>query len=127
MKDKVFLGIQILAGLMLVVFGLNKFLNFIPMPPASAEMSAFMGALFTTGYFMKLVAIVEIVAGLSFITNKFTALMAVVVIPVMVNATLAHLFLDPSGIGGALILTVFTILVMVGHKDAYSKILSSQA
>jgi len=127
MKDKVFLGIQILAGLMLVVFGLNKFLNFIPMPPQSAEMGAFMGALFATGYFMKLVAVVEIVAGLSFITNKFAALMAVVVLPVMVNATLAHLFLDPSGIGGAAMLTLFIILVMVHHKDAYSKILSSQA
>lgn len=127
MKDKVFLGIQILAGLMLVVFGLNKFLNFIPMPPSSAEMGAFMGALFATGYFMKLVAVVEIVAGLSFITNKFTALMAVVVMPVMVNATLAHLFLDPSGIGGAAMLTLFIIIVMVRHKDAYSKILSSQA
>ena len=127
MKDKVFLGIQILAGLMLVVFGLNKFLNFIPMPPASAEMGAFMGALFATGYFMKLVAIVEIVAGLSFITNKFTALMAVVVLPVMINATLAHLFLDPSGVGGAAVLSVFIILIMIAHKDAYSKILSSQA
>ena len=127
MKNKVFLGIQILAGLMLVVFGLNKFLNFIPMPPASAEMGAFMGALFATGYFMKLVAVVEIVAGLSFITNKFAALIAVVVIPVMLNATLAHLFLDPSGIGGAAILTLVIIIVMVHHKDAYSKILSSKA
>ena len=127
MKDKVFLGIQILAGLMLVVFGLNKFLNFIPMPPASVEMSAFMGALFATGYFMKLVAVVEILAGLSFIANKFTALMAVVVLPVMINATLAHLFLDPSGVAGAAMLTLFIILVMIAHKDAYSKILSSQA
>lgn len=127
MKNKVFLGIQILSGLMLVMFGLNKFLNFIPMPPPSAEMGVFMGALFGTGYFMKLVAVVEIVAGLSFITNKFTALMAVVLMPVMVNATLAHLFLDPSGIGGAAMLTLFTIIVMVHHKDAYSKLLSSKA
>lgn len=124
MKEKVFMGVQIIAGLMLVVFGLNKFLSFIPMSPGSAEMGAFMGALFATGYLMKLVAVIEIVAGLSFLSNKFTALMAVVVMSVMVNATLAHLFLDPSGTGGAAILTLFIIIVMVRHKEAYSKILS---
>lgn len=125
MKDKVFLGIQILTGLLLVVFGLNKFLNFIPMPPPSAEMGAFMGALFATGYFMKLVAVVEILAGFSFITNKFSVLMAIIVMPVMINASLAHLFLDPSGIAAAAMLTLFVVLIMIRHKEAYSKILTA--
>ncbi len=123
MKDKIFLSIQILAGLMLVMFGLNKFLNFIPMPPAPETMGAFMGALFATGYFMKLVAVVEIVAGVAFLANKFAPLMAVVLMPVMINATLAHLFLDPAGIGGAAMLTLFTVLVMIRHKEAYSALL----
>lgn len=122
MKDKIFLGIQILSGLMLVVFGLNKFLHFMPMPPASPEMGEYMKALFATGFIFPIIAVIEILAGLSFIANKFTALMAVIVMPVMLNALLAHLFLDPAGIGGALFIVVAIIVVMIRYKERYREI-----
>jgi putative oxidoreductase len=125
MKTKIVQGVQILAGIMLIVFGANKFLHFIPMPPAVPEMGAFMGALFATGYLMTIVAIIEIVAGISFIMNKYAPLMAVILMPVMLNAFLAHLFLDPAGIGGSLMLTVFTIIVMLRHKAAYAPLLKA--
>ena len=123
MKTKIFAGVQIIAGLMLVLFGANKFLDFIPMGAHSVEMGTFMGALFGVGYLMTLVAIIEIVAGLAFLSNKFAPLMAVVLMPVMLNAFLAHLFLDPASLGGALMLTIFTIIVMIRHKDAYKPLL----
>ena len=119
MQAKLYLAVQVIAGLMLVVFGLNKFLGFISMAAPAAEMGAFMGALFATGYLMKIVAVIEIVVGLAFLLNKYVALMAVVLMPVMLNALLAHLFLDPAGIGGALMLVIFTIIIMIRHKGAY--------
>ena len=122
-KTKIFSGVQILAGLMLVVFGANKFLHFIPMGAPAPAMGAFMGALFGVGYLMSLVAVIEIAAGLSFLSNKFAPLMSVVLMPVMLNAFLAHLFLDPSGIGGALVLTLFTIIIMIRHREAYRLLL----
>lgn len=120
MKDKVFFGIQLLAGLMLVVFGLNKFLHFIPMAPPPGEMGVFMGALFATGYLFPLIAVIEVLAGIAFLTNKYTPIMAIILMPVMVNASLAHLFLDPAGIGGAAFLTIATVIVMIRHKDRYN-------
>jgi len=125
MKTKLFMGVQLLAGLMLVVFGSNKFLGFIEMQPGSVAMGAFMMALFQSGYLMKLVAVVEIVAGLSFLLNKYAALMAVVLLPVMLNAFLAHLFLDPGGIGGATVLLVFTVIIMMRNKDRYRDIMKA--
>lgn len=89
----------------------------------SLEMGAFMMALFQSGYLMKLVAAVEVVAGLSFLANKYVALMAVVLMPVILNAFLAHLFLDPSGIGGAALLLVLTILIMIENKARYKELL----
>ena len=47
---KATLIVRILMGAMLIVFGLNKFLQFMSMPPPAPEMGAFMGALFATGY-----------------------------------------------------------------------------
>ncbi len=122
MKDKIFLGIQILSGLMLVVFGLNKFLHFMPMPPASPEMGEYMKALFATGFIFPIIAVIEILAGLAFIANKFTALMAVIVMPVMLNALLAHLFLDPAGAGGAAFVLFAIIIVMIRYKERYREI-----
>ncbi|MDB9932796.1 hypothetical protein OAD28_08815 [Flavobacteriales bacterium] len=58
--------IRILLGLGMIVFGLNKFLEFMPMPEVSPEMGAWMGAIMATGFVMKLVAVIEIVTGLLF-------------------------------------------------------------
>jgi putative oxidoreductase len=123
MKSKLFLSVRMLAGLMLVVFGSNKFFGFLDMQPGSLEMGAFMMALFKSGYLMQLVAAVEIAAGVSFIVNRYTALMAVVLMPVMLNAFLAHLFLDPAGIAGATVLLAFTITIMYHNKERYRAIL----
>lgn len=125
MQKKVYVWIRLVAGLMLVVFGSNKFLGFIDMQPGSLEMGAFMMALFQSGYLMKLVAVVEIVAGLSFLANKYVALMAVVLMPVMLNAFLVHLFLDPSGIAGAAVLLLFTVLIMIENKARYTELLKA--
>ena len=125
MSTKVLMAVQIIAGLMLIVFGSNKFFGFLSMPPPAAEMGAFLGALFSTGYLLKVIAVVEIAAGLAFVLNKYVALMAVVLMPVMLNAFLAHLFLDPSGIGAAALIVVLTIIIMVGHKERYHAILQA--
>ena len=125
MKDKIFLGIQIVSGLMLVMFGLNKFLHFIPMPPPTPEMGAYMKALMATGFIFPVIAVIEIIAGLAFITNKFAGLMAIVVTPIIVNALLAHIFLDPSGAGGAGFILFAIIIVMIRHKDRYRDIFNA--
>ena len=114
--------VRLLLGVMMIAFGANKFLHFMPMPEMAEPMQNFLGAIGATGYLMPLVAIVEIVAGITFVFNKFAALGAVILVPVMLNAFLAHLFLDPAGMGGALVAFILTIVLIVGMKDKYSKI-----
>jgi len=122
MMQKVFLGIQVVAGLMLVVFGLNKFLDFIPMAAPAPEMGTYMSALFATGFIFPLIAVIEIVSGLAFISNKFASFMVLIMAPVMVNALLAHLFLDPAGIGGAAFISFALIIIIIRNKDRYAEI-----
>ena len=66
--------IRILLGLMLVIFGLNKFLQFMPMPTMTDEAGEFMGALIKSGYIMVFVAVIEIIVGLSLLINKYQPL-----------------------------------------------------
>ncbi len=125
MKTKVFLGIQIIVGVLLVIFGLNKFLHFMPNPQVLPEMGEYMGALYKTGYMMALVGTVQLLSGLAFILNKYVALMAIVIVPVMLNAVLAHVFLDPAGVVASAVILLLIIAVMFKNKASYVSVLKA--
>jgi len=117
------LVIRILLGLIVLIFGLNKFLQFMPTPPMPEAAGEFMGALVATGYLMVVVAIVEIITGIMLLTNRFQPLALVLLFPVLLNAFLFHLFLAPAGIGGALVASAMNIFLFFANKEAYNSIL----
>ena len=123
--NKAQLIIRILFGLILVIFGSNKFLNFMPMPPMPEAAGAFMGALVDSGYLMTLVALVEIVAGVSILINKYKTLALVILLPVILNAFLFHLFLDLSGIAGSAVALMMKMFLMYANKESYRSLLKA--
>ena len=125
MNSKVTLVLRILLGLMMLIFGLNKFLQFMPMPELPEAAGKFMGALMESGYLMQLVAIVEIVAGVLLLVGKYVPLALVILFPVMLNALLFHVFLDPAGSAGAAVAVILNVVLFFAYKDRYSSILSA--
>ncbi len=123
MNSKVFMILRILLGIFVLVFGLNKFLHFIPDFPLEGDAAAYFGALINSKT-LTLIAIVEIVTGLALVTNKFGALMALILMSVSVNAVLFHAVLDPANIGGAALLLLLNIAVIFGYKDKYKDLLA---
>ncbi len=123
MNSKVFMIIRILLGLFVLVFGLNKFFHFIPMEEMSADAGAYFAAL-SSAKVITLVAIVEIVAGIGLIFNKYGALLALILMSISVNALLFHLTLEPGSSAGAIVLLVLNIAVMIGYKDQYKGLLN---
>ena len=123
MNSKVFMVLRILLGIFVLVFGINKFYSFIPMEAPTGDAGAYFGALMNSKTLM-LVAIVEIVAGLALIFNKFGALFALILMSVSVNALLFHAVLDPANSAGAVVLLVLNIAVLFGYKDKYKALLS---
>ena len=89
--------IRILVGLLLVVAGLSKFFPMGPPPPHNEAATAFMTALVATGYMMPIIALVELLCGVCFVTGRFVALAAVLLVPISLNIVLFHTLLDPSG------------------------------
>lgn len=120
------LGIKILFGAGLVFFGLNKFGGWF-VPPLNGEAGEFMGSLATAGggYIMLIVAVVEIIAGLLFVIGKFVPLAAILLFPIMLNAFLFHLFLDPAGIGGSILFLLFNIYVMITEREKLMPLLKA--
>ena len=125
MKDKLKLVFRVLLGLMMLVFGLNKFFSFMPMPPMPELAGQFMGALVKSGYLMTIIAVVEIITGAFILFDKYLSLALVVLFPVMLNAFLFHLFLDPAGIMGAGFALFLIIYLMYQNKSDYASLFKS--
>jgi uncharacterized membrane protein YphA (DoxX/SURF4 family) len=116
---------RILLGLTFAVFGLNFFLQFMPMPPQSGSAGAFLGALFATGYMFPLIKVTEIVGGALLMAGRATPFALVLLAPVVVNILAFHLVLDPAGAGLSLLLTSLMAIVAWAHRDAFKPLFTS--
>lgn len=124
MNTKIFTVLRIILALMLLVFGANKFFDFLPAPEGmSAEAGAYFGALIAAKT-LTLVAIVEIAAGLALLLNKYAALMSLILMSISINAVLFHLTLDMANIGPAALLLILNIAMLYHYKGNYKDILA---
>jgi len=124
MSANVIKGVRYLLGLMMLVFGLNKFLNFIPVPPMEGDAATLMGIYGSSG-FMTIIAVIEILGGIALLAGKFVPLALTFLTAVMFNAVLFHLFHDIGGIPGAAVGFVLCLLVIFGgYKSRFSDLLS---
>ena len=120
MKKKILLGVSIFFGLMFINSGLNKFFNYIPMPKEMpANMMKLMTAFMEIGWLMPLIAVAEITGGILFITNKYRALGAIIIFPVMIGILLTHLLVAPSGLPLALALLAINLWVIIENREKY--------
>ena len=101
-----------LLGLIFIVFGLNFFLKFIPMPPSPPEGSPpalFMAALYPTGY-LTFVKVFEFLGGVLVAIPKTRNIGLLAIGPIIINILCFHIFLtkgatliDPVNIAIALL------------------------
>jgi len=120
MKKKILFGVSLLFGLLFINSGLNKFFNYMPMPKDMPEnVMKIMNAFMEIGWLMPLVAVAEIVGGVLFITNKYRALGAIIIFPVMIGILLTHIVNIPSGLPMALILLAINLWVIVENREKY--------
>ena len=118
---------RLLLGLIFVVFGLNGFLHFIDMGPMPSGLAGqFIGALAQSHYFW-VVAALQVVGGALLLVNRFVPLALVFLGPVIVNILCYHIFLNPSGIAMAIVVTVLWLIVFYGHRQYFSGIFVQRA
>lgn len=128
MNTKVATGSRILLGLIFFVFGLNGFLNFIPMPTNIPEPAMKMfGAFMETKYFFPFLKSTEVLSGAMLLSGMFVPLALLFLTPIALNIFLFHLFLE----GPATLPLPVVILVLIGilarhHKDVFAPILKAK-
>jgi len=113
--------VRILLGIILLVFGLNKFypLPFLPMPKLPENASEFMSSLVATGYVLPIVGVIEVFIGILLLTKNWIAFALILLVPISLNILLFHLFLDLPGIGGAILVAVLNAILIYKHWPQY--------
>lgn len=120
MKKKILFAVSLLFGLMFINAGLNKFFNYMPMPKDLPEsMMKVMGAFMEISWLMPLIAVAEIVGGVLFITNKYRALGAIIIFPIMIGILLTHIINAPSGLPIAIVLLAINLWVIIENREKY--------
>jgi putative oxidoreductase len=114
-----------LAGVIFLVFGLNGFLHFIPLPPPEGVAGQFMGALYVTHYLWVIFAF-QVIAGVLLLTNRYVPLAVAVLAPVLVNILTFHALMAPSGLPLALFVTVLWTLLFIDVRPAFSGLFQSR-
>ena len=116
--------VRLLLGFILIVFGLNKLVPepFIPLPELPERAGDFMTSLGSTGYVLKTVGIIEIIIGTLLLIKKWVAFALIVMVPISLNILLFHLFLDVSGIGGALLVASLNGILIYKHWSQYKSL-----
>lgn len=97
MKNKLTLLARILLGLIYFVFGLNGFLNFIPVPTSIPEGAmAFSTAMMATGYFFPVLKATEVISGFLLLSGVAAPLALIILAPITFQIFLFHAFLTPG-------------------------------
>jgi putative oxidoreductase len=115
-----------LAGLIFLVFGLNGFLNFIPLPPPGGIAGQFMGALYASHYLLMIFAF-QVIAAVLLLVNRYVPLAVAVLAPVIVNILVFHALMAPSGLPMALFVAVLWAVIFVDVRPAFAGLFQSRS
>jgi putative oxidoreductase len=114
-----------LAGATFLVFGLNGFLNFIPMPPPGGIAGQFMGALYASHYLMVIFAF-QIIAAVLLLVNRYVPLAVAMLAPVLVNILCFHALMAPSGLPLAFFVAILWAVIFVDVRPAFAGLFRSR-
>jgi putative oxidoreductase len=111
---------RVLLGLIFVVFGLNIFLLFIPMPPPPPTLLGdFSKALFLSHY-LHVVGALQVIGGALLLLGRFVPLGLTLLVPVIVNIDLVHILMDPSGLPMAALVSILAIFLVWRYREAFA-------
>lgn len=124
MKKIILQVLSTIMGLLLINGGLNKFLNYMPVPENLPEaLIADMQALMEVSWLMPLVGLAEIIGGILIIIPRMRALGALIIFPVMVGVLLTHLVVDPGQIVIAIVIWAILLWIIFDNREKYLPII----
>lgn len=122
-NKKIQLIAKLLLALPMIIFGGNKFIGFIEVPPPEGETAMlFLGAMFSS-YLVKLVGLIDIIGGLFLLIPKTAFIGYLCLLPIIINIVVFHLAHDLPGNGIWIPILLLTIVVGIGFQGKFEELL----
>ena len=115
-----------LLGLMLTVFGLNGFLNFIHQPPPANPLALQFLIAVSSSHFAAFFFAVQLIGGLLLLSGYFVPLALTLLAAELYNILAFHLTLAPASIAPALVACVLWVLVFLQYRTSFKGILAAK-
>jgi uncharacterized membrane protein YphA (DoxX/SURF4 family) len=120
MKAKILFVLCLLAGLMFINAGLDKFFHYMPAPKEMPEkMVKAVKAFMEIGWLMPLVGVIEIIGGLLLIFTRTRALGAIVLLPVLTGILLADISMAPSVLPMVFAIIAIILWAIIDNREKY--------
>jgi len=120
MKRKILNILSVLFGLLLINGGLNKYLNYMPVPDNLPEaLVKDTAAIMEISWLMPLIGFAEMLGGLLILFPRTRALGVLVVFPVMTGVLLTHIFVAPDGLPIALVIWAILLWIIYDNRQKY--------
>lgn len=115
---KVEIIVRMVLGIILIVFGLDKFLAFVPHGHVMTDelIAAYQGLL-ANKFILPTVGVVELIAGVLLISGRYTILALLALAPIVYGILAFHFAVDLHGIlPGIGVTALYVYLVIYRHK-----------
>jgi uncharacterized membrane protein YphA (DoxX/SURF4 family) len=118
--------VRILLGLGFLVFGLNGFLNFMPVPEDMPKDIITVSTGLMMGGYMAVVAGTEIIVAVLLLLNRFVPLALALLAPIIVGILTFHIALDPATIGPGIVVLLMELYLAWAYRGAFRPMLRAK-
>jgi len=112
-------------GLILLLFGLNGFFSFLPIPEKQGFAFEFLHTLHQAGYIFPVIAMIMTTTGILLLLNRGVIFGLLIQLPVSFNIFAFHLFHEWQGLGIACVIFGLNCFLILKHFRQF-KILFNQ-
>lgn len=117
---------RVLLALIFVVFGLNFWLNFIPMPPPPKDtpVGLFFAAFYPTGYLAAIKAL-EVLGGLLVASGRFLNFGLLILGPIILNILFFDIFLAKAFNPVSTLAAVLSLFLLYANRDRFAALVKA--
>ncbi len=111
--------VRTLMGLIFTYASVLFFLKMAPETESVGAFKAFQVGLIASNYIMPLAKAIELICGIAFLTNKFTTLANIVILPVTLNILLINYFMTPENMPVGILVFLGNLFLIFSYWKNY--------
>jgi uncharacterized membrane protein YphA (DoxX/SURF4 family) len=115
-----------LLAIILLIFGFNGFLHFIPVPEMPGLQGQFMNVVFASHFYVVIFGL-QVITGFLFLIGRYVPLALVLIGPVIVDILCFHIFMAPKTIGPGVLVTILWFLVFYSVRENFAGVFAAKA